>query len=437
MFSTIINSIKSSEIGMRIATGAFWSFSGTALAKFIVLVSGILCAHVLSKEEYGQFGMVRTTISMFAVLGSGSLGLTASKYISEFKNQKQHRISSIYNMANCFAFILGLIVVSIILLFAPYLASENLHSPELVDSLRIGAILLFVTVLNGAQGGTLSGLESFKSIAVNTLFGSIAESILMLVGAYYFGVFGAVLGYGSGYIVLYILNNIAIKRKFKDYNIKVVRYKIDKSDLPILYRFSLPAALCSLLVAPVIWITKSILVNNAGYAELAAYEVADQWRMIILFVPSAVSQIVLPILSSMSHGDNNKYWKVLRINLYLNAGVAFLISILVVILGPFIMTLYGSDYSSDSNVLTVLAVSTIFSSIANVVGLAISSKAKMWIGFGFNLVWGIMTITFTYIFINMGYGAIGLAFAFCLAYIIHSSLQLIYLKSAEKKYIAE
>jgi len=59
-------------------------------------------------------------------------------------------------------------------------------------------------------------------------------------------------------------------------------------------------------------------------------------------------------------------------------------AVVVSLLSPFIMTLYGKAYVSDYWVLIILAVSTVFSSMANVVGLAISSRSKMWIGFLFN-----------------------------------------------------
>lgn len=66
-----------------------------------------------------------------------------------------------------------------------------------------------------------------------------------------------------------------------------------------------------------------MLVKHNGYGDLAVYEVADQWKTIILFIPTAVSQIALPILSSMVNVDKSKYWKVLKLNIILNGGIAF------------------------------------------------------------------------------------------------------------------
>lgn len=425
---SILEKVKASNIGNRIATGAFWSFTGTAAAKFLVLVSSIICAHILTKQEYGEFGMVRSTISMFVVFGTAGLGLTATKFISEYKEKHKERIASVYLLTNGFAIITGLIVTALVLVLAPYLADNTLNAPHLVSSIRVGAILLFITIINGAQGGTLAGVEDFKAIAINTLIGSVAESAFMLLGAYYMGVLGAVLGYGVGFIALYVANYISIRKDLNKIGVRVVISSFNKKDLSLLYKFSLPAALCSIVVSPTIWIVKTFLAKESGFGELAIFEAADQWKIMILFIPTAVSQVVLPILSSIIGVDKSKFWKVLNLNLYLNAGIALVMAIVISCLSPFIMQLYGKAYVSDYWVLIILAVSTIFSSMANVIGLAISSRSKMWTGFLFNCLWALMVIGFARLFTNMEMGARGLALSFTISYAIHTVLQLIYLK---------
>lgn len=428
-----INLLKSkflsSDIAKRMASGAIWSFTGTALAKFIVLVSGILCARILSQEEYGEFGMVRSTINTFVVFGMAGIGLTATKYISEYKKTQQSKISGVYILTNGFALLTGILITLLIYYLAPYLAVTTLNAPHLERAIQLGAVLLFFTVLNSAQNGTLAGLENFKAIALNTLWGSIAESILMLVGAYYAGVMGAILGYGCGFIVLYICNHLSIRKSFSLLNIKIVFSSFNKEYLRLLYKFTLPAALSSFMVMPTYWIIRTILVKKCGFEELAIYEAADQWKVIILFIPTAISQVVLPILSGLSTDNNEKkFWKVLRINLFLNAGVAFVVAFVVSCFSPFIMSFYGNNYT-DYSVLIVLCFSTIFSSISNIIGLSISSRAKMWIGFLFNLFWAILIIGFTYSFLMLEFGAKGLSLAILITYIIHSLLQLLYLRN--------
>lgn len=423
--------IQESDIGKRMMSGAVWSFTGTALAKFIILIAGIFCAHILTKVQYGEFGMIRSTINMFIVFGYAGLGMTATKYISEYKSEHPEKISSIYLLTNGFAIVMGLLVTLLVLVTAPFLAAKTLNSPYLTNDIRFGALLLFFTIINGAQNGVLSGLENFKAIALNTLWGGIAESGFMLLGAYFYGVGGALFGYGIGFVVLYVCNNISIRQTFRKNGIKIVASDFKLRDCRILYRFSLPATFASLMVAPVYWIVRSMLVKHNGYGDLAVYEVADQWKTIILFIPTAVSQIVLPILSSMVNVDKSKYWKVLKLNIILNGGIAFLSALLVGLFSPMIVSFYGSDFT-DYWPLIFLAASTIFTSVTNVAGMAIASKSKMWTGFGFNLCWACMLIGCSYYFINKEYGATGIAMSILISYLLLFVMQVVYLKQTNK-----
>lgn len=429
--SKINDKIYSSDIAKRMVSGALWTFTGTAFAKLVVLVAGILCARILGKELYGEFGMVRSTINMFVALGSAGLGMTATKYISEFRKEQKERTVSIYLLTNYFAVITGVIITVVILVLADFLAESTLNAPHLSNSLKVGALLLFVTVLNGAQNGTLSGFENFKSISINTFVASVFESVFMLYGACYHGVYGAILGYGIGFISLYLLNYISIKRTFRKENISISRKLFKKNDLFLLLKFSLPAMLSSLLIAPTCWILRTMLVNHNGFGELAIYEAAEQWRIIILFIPTAVGQIVLPILSSIVNGSAKTYWNVLYLNIFINFIVTLVFVVGIIIFSSSIMKSYGDDFN-DTYTLIILCSSAIFAAISNVVGSAIASKGKMWIGFIFNLIWAILVISSARLFLNLEYGAMSIALAFLLSYILHTIYQYIYMIRTEK-----
>ena len=421
-----------SDIARRIANGAFWSFAGTAVSKLIVLVSGIICAHILGKAEYGELGMVRSTINLFIAIGGAGLGATATKYISEYRFSDKLKISSIYLITNCFAFLFGVLICLLFYVSSDYLSDNYLHAPGLSTSIKLGSLLLFVSILDSAQNGTLMGFEDFKSIAINTFIGSLFESIFMLVGAYYFGVMGAILGFGCGYVIIFLTNFYAIKKNFQLLNIRTSFDNIDYEDLKLLYKFSIPAALAGILVGPVFWVIRSMLVREDGFAELATYEVADQWKIMLLFIPGTLSQIVLPILSSLSDKETKTFWKVLRFNMFLNGGIATVMALLVCIFSSFIMDLYG--YSNDTIApLVILSISTVFTSLSSVVGSSISSKGQMWIGFGFNFLWAAMVISLSHVFIAQGMKATGIALAIMISYFIHTINQLIYLKYSFKE----
>ena len=69
--------------------------------------------------------------------------------------------------------------------------------------------MLFLSILNSSENGTLAGFEDFKSIAVNTLIGSIVESLGMIIGAYFYQIEGAIAGFGLGVLALYLDNKLS------------------------------------------------------------------------------------------------------------------------------------------------------------------------------------------------------------------------------------
>lgn len=422
----LITRINSSNIGGRIASGAFWSIFGTASAKCIVLIAGIICANILGSEKYGELGLVRSTINMFVVFGTFGIGVTATKYISQYRKDSIEKMEMIYSLTTSFSVIMATIITALILIFSPIIANSSLNAPHLVVEIRIGAILLFATILNGLQFGILSGLEDFKSQAINTLISSLFEGLFIIVGAIYAGVLGAVLGYGVGIVVLYLLNHCSIKKKLKKVGITFSLSKIKTSDLSILVNFSLPAALSSFLVAPTYWIARTILVKYSGFSELGIYEAADQWKVIILFIPAALSKIILPILSSFKEYEYESYVKTLKYNIILNAGVSLVFAIIVVLLSPMIMRSYGAGFSNTTP-LIILAFSTVFSSITTVIGVSIQSREKVWQGFLFNFMWACMFIVLSYISVHLELGASGIAMAVLISYIVHALVQYVYL----------
>ena len=214
-FHYFCRKIKKSDIGTRMARGVFWTLLGTVIGKFFVLIAGIIVANILGKDQYGELGLVRSTISMFVIFGVAGLGMTATKYISEFKDINKERLVSIFIIVVVFTLILGLIVSSLVFYCAPYLAEKMLNNPLIVDDIQVGSFFLFFTIINSVLQGVLSGFEDFRSTALTTFVGSFVEFIFMIIGAYYLGVIGALIGYGLGYMVMTLLYVFFIKQNLK------------------------------------------------------------------------------------------------------------------------------------------------------------------------------------------------------------------------------
>lgn len=418
------NSIFKTDIGRRFINGASWSLFSSIVSQGLMVLASIVAARILGKLQFGELGMIRSTVNMFSVFAGFGLGLTATKFISEYRINDIGKTGRIIGLTIIFAVIIGLLISFSIILLAPMLANKTINSPNLVLEIRLGAAILFFTSINGALTGILAGFEAIKSIAKVNFFVGIFSFPIQIILTLKWGLEGSIIGFGLNFFILFIFNILTVYKICRQYGV-IILFKNAFDEFSIIYKFSLPALLSGLMVNPVTWACNALLVNKPnGYSELAVFDAANQWRSSILFIPLALSQIVLPLLSDSE--NNHSFKKIIKLNIIFNLIISLILSLILSLFSLLIMSSYGPSFINGQPVLIVLAFSAIFISINNVIGHAIVSKGNMWVGFLFNFIWGMILLICTYIFVNLGYGAIGLAYSFLISYIFHTLIQTTY-----------
>ena len=400
----------------RFAAGAFWSVLGAVISRGFLLAASVVCAWFLGKEGFGALGMIQSTAGMFGIFAGLGLGITATKYVSEFRRQDPLRTGRILALSASAAFVSGSIITVLVILLAPYLAQHVLAAPQLAAPLAIGAGLVFFGALNGAQTGALAGFEAFQTIARVNIYAGLASFPLIVFGVWRGGLRGAVWGSVAALTVNWALNNRALRRERAKANIT---YQLAgcRRELGMLHRFSLPAFLASLLVVAAIWFCNALLARQPqGYAELGLYAAADKWRLMILFAPSSMFAMVLPVLSNLhGEGDGAGFRKVFRANLQLNASLAFLAALLIAVFAAPIMAVYGKSFRGGQVVLIVLAFSAIAEVLNSTLGQWLVAAHKMWWRFAFDLLLIAVLVGLAWVLIPK-WGALGLASSYGLAY---------------------
>jgi O-antigen/teichoic acid export membrane protein len=420
----IIQKIKTSDIATRLTAGAFWSLLGNIAGKGFILFAFILVAKIIGKEPYGELGMIRSTIMMFSVFAGAGIGLTASRYIALYRNTDIQKMHEIYCLSKYVSVIMGLLIAVLLYVFAPVIAIQSLHAPHLTEEIRIGAAVLFFITLNNAQTGALLGFERFKSNAINIIISGFIQLLFLTAGAYYWGISGVIAGMGMGSFLLYFLNQYAIRPNISGAILRQTKIKqICKNTLPVLWKFSFPAILSSILVIPALWWCKTLMVQQAGFDHMADYDVAEQWNTIILFIPFTLGSMLVPILSNtLAEGTKSQYHKIVKINIAINVVVTSIIVLFICLLASFILRRYGAGFT-DKTTFYILVLSAIPNAVCAVLGHVIASKGKMWMGFTLNFIWAIWCVGFSVLFVSkMNYGAVGLAMAVFIAYILHMLL---------------
>jgi O-antigen/teichoic acid export membrane protein len=426
-----------SQLKMRILSGALWSSFGGVVSRGALLVSFIFVARILGDERYGELAIIRSTANMLVLFAGFGLGVTATKFIAEYKDVDKEKVAKVITMSSVFAYTISSAVAIATFLLIPWLATNTINSPHLIDELRISIIILWAAAINGAQNGVLIGFEEFKTVANIQAFVGVFSFFSLIIGASLYQVKGVVIALSLNSLFSCILSFISIRKIAVKSNIAIYSSRW-RDEIKLLWKYSLPATLGGLMVAPVIWACNAMLINRTdGYSQMAIFDVANQWFMAILFIPSLAGRVVLPLLSNLvGEGDKDNYFKVLKLSIIANGSIALVVAGIVSVMAPIIMQGYGESFVSGYKVLIYLSCAAVLVSINNVVAQVISSQSKMWHGFFINMIWACSMVIFSWNLLNEKNGAEGLALAYLCSYAVHSLVQLIYVYKLmnEKKY---
>lgn len=406
--------ITRSPLGRRLARGMFWSFVGSVFSRGLALVSGIIVARLLGKEDFGELGIIQSTVMMFATYATFGMGLTAAKHVAEFKKSDPKRAGRIVVLSSIVAFVSGTIVAILIVIAAPLIATEILAAPHLVAYIRISGLALFFTVMNGAQLGTLNGFEAFRRLTVIEATSTIIAIPFTIAATYYFGLTGAVTGMIVLFALRVCLNTLGIR---KEAQLAEVSLRWDKlsNELGILWRFSFPSLIAGAVYVPAMWFANVLLVNTSqGYEEMGVFNAADRWRTAIKILPALLGGVSLPILSSLNgEARHAEFRRMMWRNVKIAIGMSLLIAGPIALLAPWIMSTYGAGFREGQWVLVTLCGAATVMAAYGIIGQSFASRGRVWTMFHLNLVWALVLIATMWL---LRYnGAQGLAMAYLFA----------------------
>ena len=361
------------SIRRRIAGGAMWSIVGAGLASALAMLSNVACARLLGSIRFGELGIVLVTTNLFAMLFTSGLSMTATRYVAEYRDSNPKRAGIIVGLSSATSFVVGGAGAILICLLAPWLSREVFHAPGLSRPLVLGAAVIFFAAINGAQIGTLSGLEAFHRIALGNFVRGAGILLFVTAGAAFAGLDGALLGYVCAGAATAIYYQLVVRRECATRKV-AISYRFGRDDAGILWRFTLPALVTTSSFTPAAWWSNVLLARRSGYAEAGVFNAIFNWQMFILFFSNAISSIGLPLLSNArAEGDPAKYKRYLAINFVLVSAPAIAVAVPVVICSRLIVRIYGPAFEHGAGALALIGLAAVLSAVNIPVGHAIWS----------------------------------------------------------------
>lgn len=397
----------------RFLRGGFWTTLAALSAQGLGFLASVVAARMLGVSGFGELGMIQTTVAAFAVFATFGLGQTATRFIAEYRWTDKIRAGRIASLCVAFAFTAGLFVTLAMLCAAPALARGALNSPDLTEALRLASLMLITEAVAAAQLGIVAGLEGFRSLLLISAGRGIVTLTAVPLGAYLWGLPGVVLGLLAGVAVAVLIGHAVLKREMRCASVRFDWRGMGK-EASILLSFSLPAALGSLVVVPVVWIVRLLLVQSPhGYVELGLFTAALRVHDAIALLGAAFGTAMLPVLVSERTAGSTQLD---RLNISFSWALGILFVLPLAAFPECMGVVFGPGFASRNGSLSLVLVMISTSFVMYKQGLArvLVTEKLLWWGALSNVVWSGSLVLCAVFFVR--WGAPGLAAAWAVAY---------------------
>ena len=187
----------------------------------ITVAASFFLARILGQVGFGEYGMVNSTADMIGSLAGMGIGLTVTKHVAEFKNSDIDKVGRILGLSSMVTMVSAFIYGLAFVVLSPWLAEKTLAAQHLTPLLQISAITVALGVVNGVQTSSLAGVEAFRANSYISVMTGIAQSVMVVAGAWAWGLKGAVIAMAAGMVLTVIVTRWVVSREWRRFNIRL------------------------------------------------------------------------------------------------------------------------------------------------------------------------------------------------------------------------
>ncbi|MHB1240539.1 MAG: oligosaccharide flippase family protein, partial [Gammaproteobacteria bacterium] len=368
---------------------------------------------VLGQATFGEYAFLYSTVLAVGTVAQFGTGLTATKYIAEFRSADPARAGRILTL--CRTVTLGTGFSAGLLLFAaaPWIADAILRQPHLTAEVRLAAGFIWFSVMMGVQNGALAGLERYRSLARATALHAPLHMAVCLAGAWRWGLSGAVGGLVVSVILRWMILEVVLRREAARAGLGL-GYGVPRQEATVIGRFALPAAISGLSTMPAQWAATALLVSSSGgHLEMALFAAANNLRNLVLFLPALINGVGVSLLNHARRGTRPEgYRRLFWTNLAATSGVTVLGAVGIAVLGMPLLRLYGPGFQAGYGALLLLLLGAALDGAGLGLYQIIQVRERMWLSlFLVALPRDLLLVGLGYLLVT-SHGAQGLATAF-------------------------
>lgn len=404
------------RIRTRLAVGVSWTVVMAVATQGSSLLSSVISARLLGREDFGKLAMLVSLVGMLSNLAGLGLGLTANKFVSELRDRAPDRAGRILGLCTIVTAATGCVYAIAIFVAAPWIATYFLKAEDLVIELRLCSLAVLFLTMNGYQLGALQGTESFSLLAGVACFLGPTTLALTVGLTWAFRLPGAAAVCGVGALVSWILHQVVLRRQCRRHHIRI-RYDHLKQELSVLCHFAIPAALSGVVASLAITGASTLVVRQpGGFAGMGVFSAVMTIRTLALFLPNTLSRVSMPVLCNLRvNEEGNRYQRTLWTCVTFNAALTTCLAVLLCALSPYLLWVFGRGFVESRTVPALLLAGGVAEAVASGLYPVICGHGRMWQQFAVGLLWAALLFGATAWMLRHG-GAIALASGYLAAW---------------------
>ncbi|HYP26520.1 MAG TPA: flippase [Blastocatellia bacterium] len=361
--------LSSSGMTTRVVRGSLWSISGQAVVIATSLVSTPFVIRLLGAESYGVLALINVLIGYLAFADLG-MGAASTRFGSQAhaRGDDEGEASVVWT-ALALSFFPSAMAALTLAVSAPWLAEHALRLPDhlhpaAVSALRVAALGFVARAVSGVLNTPqLVRLRIDLYTLINSGSAVVQVALVPVVLALGGGLVGAVT-VGAAVAASTLFVHLSVSRKLLQ---ALVRPRFDAKAMRSLLSFGGALIVSALVAIALMNAEKLFLTRFASVTSLAYYSVAFTVANLLLVLPAAMGQSLLPAFTRLhEQGDREGlqrlYTRALRANLLWAVPLATVVCVLA---KPFFTVWAGPEFGRESTVpLYILAAGILFNVMA-------------------------------------------------------------------------
>ncbi len=360
------------QLVRRMTRGVLWTVTGQVALRASAFLTTIAVARLLGTTEFGELALVQSSAAMFGVLAGFGLGPTTTRYVAYNRQSDRERTADVLFITAVTAALISGFLALVVLLASDWIAQSVLAQPGLSFALKASSLLFFVCTLDGVAVAALRGFESFARLATVNTVRAVMTPMIAIPLVYVWSVEGAIAASIVSGAVGLVLTLQLVRKECMAARVPIRLRRAPWHEWRILWKFSLPSMLATALVIPPVWFGQALLARQPdGLRQLGFYTVANQWLTLVLFLPSVLGAVLMPIIASSRPSGAARASSLFAIPILMSAAVGLVLSgISILAAGP-ILALYGEDFAAAKPVYVVMMIAAVLAAVNEILQQAL------------------------------------------------------------------